>query len=195
MYIFYINNLFIQKNKTKTTLSISGKNVSNINIMGKNHNKHDLSEEIKNLKKNIINKILLPIASKQWKKIEENMFSFEKINKQIDKHSHEEDDLLVYKDVLKALEQVVYEHKQLEELERTMYGTASDISTLIYKTTMIRLKPEYEIYDAIFKKPSKSKGEKYSDAVIKDIEKCLEIENIDFDGIKEIITRKYIKIE
>ena len=185
--------MFIQK-KTKATLSISGKNVSNINIMGKNHNKNDLPEEIRILKRNIINKILLPIASKQWKKIEENMFSFEKINKQIDKHSHEED-LLVYKDVLKALEQVVYEHKQLEELERTMYGTASDISTLIYKTTMIRLKPEYEIYDAIFKKPSKSKGEKYSDVVIKDIEKCLEIENIDFDGIKEIITRKYINIE
>jgi len=178
-----------------STLSISGKNVSNINIMGKNHNKNDLPEEIRILKKNIINKILLPIASKQWKKIEENMFSFEKISKQIDKHSHEEEDLLVYKDVLKALEQVVYEHKQLEELEKTMYGSASDISTLIYKTTMIRLKPEYEIYDAIFKKPSKSKGEKYNEEIIKDIERSLEIENIDFDRIKEIIMRKYINSE
>jgi hypothetical protein len=178
-----------------STLSISGKNVSNINIMGKNQNKNDLPEEIRILKKNIINKILLPIASKQWKKIEENMFSFEKIAKQIDKHSHEEEDLLVYKDILKALEQVVYEHKQLEELEKTMYGSASDISTLIYKTTMIRLKPEYEIYDAIFKKPSKSKGEKYNEEIIQDIERSLEIENIDFDRIKEIITRKYINSE
>lgn len=171
--------------------SISGKNNScGNNISGKHNYYSKEPQDITHLKKNIINKIILPIISKKWKKIEENMFSFEKMNRQIDMYSkyYNKDDLLIYKDILKALELFVIEHKQLDELEKTMYGSENDISTMIYKTTMIRLKPEYEIYDAIFGKPKKNKNHEYDLNKIQEIQECLQIEDVDFDQIKEIIT-------
>ena len=126
--------------------SMSGKNSYSNNMSGK-HNYSSESQDVVQLKKNIINKIILPITSKKWKKIEENMFSFDKMNRQIDVYSkyYKKDDLLIYKDVLKALELLIIEHKQLNEFEKSVYSSGNDISTMIYKTTMIRLKPEYEI--------------------------------------------------
>jgi len=176
--------------------SMSGKNNSfTNNILGKNYCSNE-PQDIVHLKKNIVNKIILPIISKKWKKIEENMFSFEKMNTQIDMYSkyYNKDDLLIYKDILKALELLVVEHKQLDELEKSVYGSTNDISTMIYKTTMIRLKPEYEIYDAIFGKPHKNKNETYNSDKIEEILKCLKIEDVDFDKIKEIVTTNSVQI-
>jgi hypothetical protein len=79
----------------------------------------------------------------------------------------------------------------LQDLEKKLYGGTKDVSTLIYKTTMIRLKPEYEIYDVILGKPNRKFNEIYNDFIIKDIERMLTIENINFNQIKEIITNKY----
>lgn len=169
--------------------SMSGKNNSYSNNMSGKHNYSSEPEDVVQLKKNIINKIILPITSKKWKKIEENMFSFDKMNRQIDVYSkyYKKDDLLIYKDVLKALELLIIEHKQLDELEKSVYSSGNDISTMIYKTTMIRLKPEYEIYDAIFGKPDKNKNESYDSSKIEEIQESLKIEDVDFDQIKERI--------
>lgn len=167
--------------------SMSGKNNSYSNNMSGKHNYSNEPQDVVQLKKNIINKIILPITSKKWKKIEENMFSFDKMNRQIDVYSkyYKKDDLVIYKDVLKALELLIIEHKQLNEFEKSVYGSGNDISTMIYKTTMIRLKPEYEIYDAIFGKPDKNKNEIYDLSTIEEIQECLKIEDVDFDQIKE----------
>jgi hypothetical protein len=62
---------------------------------------------------------------------------------------------------------------------------------MIYKTAMIKLKPEYEIYNLILGKPNKKQDEIYIEAIIKDIEKLLLLENINFNKIKEFITKKY----
>jgi len=61
----------------------------------------------------------------------------------------------------------------------------------MYKTTMIRLKPEYEIYDNIIGKPKREKNESYNELIIKDIQLLLKNENITFNKIKDIILNKY----
>ena len=88
-----------------TGLSVTGKNRNNSNhISGKFSSNFETQEEIKNLKKTILNKIILPILSRKWKKIEENLFTFEKMKNQIDIYHkyYNAEDLLIYKDVLKA---------------------------------------------------------------------------------------------
>ena len=37
---------------------------------------------------------------------------------------------------------------------------------MIYKTTKIKLLPEYEVYDSIFGKPKREKGESYNSELI-----------------------------
>jgi hypothetical protein len=56
---------------------------------------------------------------------------------------------------------------------------------------MVRLKPEYEIYDVILGKPDRKLNEKYNEDIIKDIERLLSNDNINFNIIKEIINKKY----
>jgi len=50
---------------------------------------------------------------------------------------------------------------------------------------MIRLKPEYELYDLIVGKPDRRKNEKYDEDTIHCIQSLLKIENINFQRIKE----------
>ena len=50
---------------------------------------------------------------------------------------------------------------------------------------MIRLRPEYEIYDAIFGKPKREKNQFYNDETIIFIKRALIQENISFKKIKE----------
>jgi hypothetical protein len=72
-----------------------------------------------------------------------------------------------------------------------MYNGNKDVLTLMYKTTMIKLKPEYEIYDNILGKPERSLNQKYNEEIINVIQHLLNIDNINFNKIKEIISQKY----
>jgi CxxC motif-containing protein len=83
---------------------------------------------------------------------------------------------LIYRDLLNILEILIGEHIQLEDIERKMYGSSENsenLSQMMYKTTMIRLKPEYEIYDNIIGKPKREKNESYNEIIIKDIQVLL----------------------
>jgi hypothetical protein len=97
------------------------------------------------------------------------------------------EDVVIYKDILKAVEVMVSEHKQLDELEKTIYGSANDVSTMVFKTAMIRLKPEYEIYDMIFGRPNRNKLEQYDEKIIYKIIELLKTNDITFDKIKEAV--------
>ena len=67
-----------------------------------------------------------------------------------------------------------------------------NLSTMIYKTsTLLKLKPEYEIYDLILGKPDKKLKQKYNDEIITCIEKLLCIDNINFNKIKNTVTQKF----
>ena len=58
---------------------------------------------------------------------------------------------------------------------------------MIYKTTKIRLLPEYEVYDSIFGKPKREKGESYKLDLISKIKGLLAKDDITYAAIKDII--------
>jgi hypothetical protein len=63
---------------------------------------------------------------------------------------------------------------------------------MIYKTTMIRLLPEYEIYNSILGRPKRELSQKYNEEIIIDIKKMMTSEKITFNKIKEFIKNKYL---
>jgi hypothetical protein len=179
-----------------SSLSLTGKNSYNItNLSGKysSNSENIIPSDIKRIKILILNNLILPLISKQWQTLHENLFCLDKARKKIDYYyeTYKLDDLIIYKEIIKAFELIISQNQQLQDLEKKIYGGSKDVSTLIYKTTMIRLKPEYEIYDVILGKPNRKFNEIYNDFIIKDIERMLTIENINFNQIKEIITNKY----
>ena len=173
-------------------MSITGKNTINQNnLSGKSSFGQGDSFEVKKIKATIFNNIILPLLSKQWRKLEENLFTLDKIKRKLDLCSRQgnADDLLLYKEILRAFETMLVEHKQLDELEKTIYGSENDVSTIMYKTAMIRLKPEYEIYDMIFGRPDRNKGGRYNEDTVSKIADLLDVHDITFDKIKEIISQ------
>ena len=56
---------------------------------------------------------------------------------------------------------------------------------------MIKLKPEYEIYNLIFGRPEKIKNQMYDELIINDISNLLFINDINFNKIKNYINNKY----
>lgn len=172
------------------TQTLSGKNViNNNNLMGKNeYGQKGIPHDIKNLKIKIINNIILPLISKQWAQLYENMFFLENIKTKIDHYYklYKLEDLLLYKDIIHAFELVLNEHTQLADLEKKVYSSrGDDFTSIVYKTTMIRLKPEYELYDTIYGKPKREKNQVYNEQIILFIRKALTHENITFKKIKE----------
>ena len=181
--------------------SLTGKNdSSSIHLSGKTcslNSRNELSLEIKRLKAAIISQILLPLLSNQWETLYQNIFLIEILKKKIQSyHSYSQwrEELSVYDEMLQLLEKVINEHRQLEEIEKKMYGTGvagEEIMSFIYKTTAIRLKPEYEIYDTLFGKPQRDKNEKYREDILQDIQSMLSMENIHFSKIQSVILKKY----
>ena len=99
---------------------------------------------------------------------------------------------MIYKEILTSFEAVMVEHNQLEKLEKKLY--ASEDATMfsaIYKTTPIRLKPEYEIYDIILGKPNRNNNEKYDVMIISEIEFLLKKSDINFRIIQQFLFNKY----
>ena len=175
--------------------SLSGKNHSNaIHLSGKPPSlsgSKDLSLEIKRLKEAVLTQILVPLLSNQWEILYQNVFFLDILKKKIQSyHSFSiwREELSVYLDMLNLLEKVISEHRQLEEIEKKMYGSVGgageEVVSFVYKTTAIRMKPEYEIYDAIFGKPLREKNEKYREEVLQEIQRMLTKENITFAKIK-----------
>lgn len=169
--------------------TLSGKNVANCNnLLGKTDSIKSIPREIKILKIQIISNIILPLISKQWGQLYENMFFLESMKLKLDRYyqMYRMEDLLVYKDIIRAFENVFNEHTQLEELEKKIYSSKTDeFTSIVYKTTMIRLKPEYELYDAIFGKPKREKNQTYNENAIQLIQRLLNQNNITFKKIKE----------
>jgi hypothetical protein len=78
------------------------------------------------------------------------------------------------------------------ESQHKMKRDPNEVVSMIYKTSMIRLLPEYEIYNSILGRPKREKNESYNEKVISDIKKCIQSENTSFQKIKDYIEDKYI---
>lgn len=178
-----------------TSVGLSGKNIYNkLSLTGKKEEKcQNIPDDIKSIKILILNNLIIPLISKKWNILNENLFCIGRAKKKLDYYYniYQLEDLIIYKEIINAFELIICEHQQLEDLEKKMYTGNKDFSTMMYKTTMIKLKPEYEIYDNILGKPDKLLNQKYNQDVLLDIQKLLLYENINFSKIKDIINAKY----
>lgn len=178
-------------------IHLSGKATNNeLNLTGKTANySSNIPLEIKNIKIQIMNNIIFPLFSKNWNILKENYFLVDNYKRKIDFYydSYKLNDILIYKEILKLTDILCEKNVQLEEIEKNIYSSKEKNSmlSLMYKTTMIKLKPEYEIYDNIFGKPQRSKNQFYNEDVINDIVKLLNTDGINFNKIKQTITNKY----
>jgi hypothetical protein len=104
------------------------------------------------------------------------------------------DELLVYVELLKILKLLLDKHNLLIDVEsqHKMKRDPNEVISMIYKTSMIRLLPEYEIYNSILGRPKREKNEGYNEQAIIDIKKCIQLENTSFQKIKDYIEHKYI---
>ena len=178
------------------SLSLTGKSsYTGINLTGKKMSGQiDVPRDIKNIKIQIMNNILLPLISKKWKTLRENLICLDSLKKKINSYYdiYKLDDLLIYKEILTSFEAVMDEHIQLEKLEKKLYASNDNtMHTAIYKTTPIRLKPEYEIYDIILGKPNRNNNEKYDIIIINEIEFLLKKNDINFGIIQQYLFNKY----
>jgi hypothetical protein len=180
------------------TFLLTGKNNSNkINLSGKNKRTKDIPNEIQKIKIRILNLFILPILSKQWSKFQENLFLLDQLKEKIDKYyqRYKIEDLLLYKDLLDVLGILVEQHIQLEDMEKKMYGKDNQIISMIYRTTMIKLKPEYELYNSIIGKPKREENQSYNEDIISDIQKYMVLENVTYQMIKDRVFNKYLSTQ
>jgi len=166
--------------------SLNGKDNTNKHCLrGVEKNKLKTPLIINKLKKQILDQLMIPMVMNNWEHINNNFFLINilktKINEYMLKYNAE--DLIIYKDALEMIEITINEHNQLFDLEKEKYQLKKDTNSFIYKTKMIRLKAEYEIYNLVYGKPEKF--ELYDNSILNTIKKLLKINNITFDKIKK----------
>ena len=178
------------------TNTLTGKNELNkLNLTGKsNKHKFPVSSKIKNIKERILQDYLIPLFTKQWDILKENKFFISEMQKKINYYYeiYKLDELVVYIEMLKVLQILIDKHQLLEDTENTIKSKRdpNEIITVIFKTSMIRLLPEYEIYDSIVGKPKKERNETYDEYIIADIKRLLSQDKISYSKIKEHILKK-----
>ena len=174
---------------------LSGKTTSNFTtLISQRHNVGEVPIEIQQLKIMIMNTFILPFMSKKWEILEENLWLVDKINIQIDLYSslYTTDYLTLYKDVLTIFETSMFQHLEIFNLEKQLYGSGEEGGNIMMvKTPFIRLKAEYELYNLILGKPKISNNESYNALIISDILSIIERNEISFNKIKEYILKKY----
>jgi len=167
-------------------MNLTGKNSYNYNV-----NSTSTNLKIKKLKERILNNYLIPLVSKQWNVLKENIYFIDEIQHKIKYHSdiYKTDELIAYNEMLKVFKILIEKQKLLEDYDTNMNGKRdpNEIMTMVFKTSMIKLLPEYEIYDSIFGKPKRELNEKYDDDVIKKIKELLKEDDITYRKIKEYV--------
>ena len=180
------------------THSLTGNNHFNLtNLKGTNMSQiQSVPTKIKRLKERVIKDYLIPIFTKQWNIINENTCFIETIQKNINYYydTYKLDELTIYVELLKIIRLLIDNQEILDNYENrfTNHDTninANEVVSILFKTTKIRLRPEYEIYDSIIGKPKKGLNQTYNNDIIFVIQKQLEKENMTYQKIKEIIEK------
>jgi len=170
---------------------------SELNLLGKygyncNYNYTSTNIKIKKLKERILNNYLIPLVSKQWDVLKENIYFIDEIQKKIQYYNdlYKTNELVAYNEMLNIFKVLIEKQKLLEDYDKNLSGKrdSNEIMSMVFKTSMIKLLPEYEIYDSIFGKPKRELKEKYDDDIINKIKELLKEDDITYRKIKEYIT-------
>jgi hypothetical protein len=176
---------------------LTGKNEINLNnLKGKNNiEKYPISKKIKFLKDKIVEDYLMPLFTNQTNTLYENVYFIDTINKKVKYYyeTYKLDDLLIYMELLKVIKMLIENYKTVENYEMKMNNklNPSEVVSMIFKTTKIRLLPEYEIYNSILGKPNRELNEVYNSDIIFEIKKLINQENCNYQKIKEYISINY----
>ncbi len=135
------------------------------------------------IKTQIVDYLILPILNEDWVTLNNNSFQINLLKNKINKSSSK--DRVMYTNILDMIQIILNEHNQLSDLEKKTYTSDKEISSIVYKTKMIRLKAEYEIYNLIFGAPNET--EIYDNLKLDTIRKLLLKENITFEKIKNTV--------
>ena len=176
-----------------TTHSLTGFNNINLhNLSGKPLSigyETSPSCKINGFKKQVVSDYIVPLFSRQFDILKENTLLIDKIynNLILFYNKYKQPELLAYAQLLKVIKLLVDKQNLLDVSEKNQSNTSepNKIVNMVYKTSMIRLLPEYEIYNSIIGKPNKSS---YDENIINEIKRLLKEENISYTKIKTIIT-------
>ena len=176
-----------------TTHSLTGfSNINLHNLSGKPLSigyETSPSYKINRFKTQVVSDYIVPLFSRQFDILKENTLLIDKIynNLILFYNKYKQPELLAYAQLLKVIKLLVDKQNLLDASEKNQSNTSepNKIVNMVYKTSMIRLLPEYEIYNSIIGKPNKSS---YDENIINEIKRLLKEENISYAKIKTIIT-------
>mgnify|MGYP006086115325 CR=1 FL=1 len=179
------------------SVSLTGKAYCpGIQLNGKsNNNQIAMQKQIKALKISIMNEFILPSMSGQWETLHNNLHLvkkyYRKLNYYYDLYKIEE--LSVYTDMLQLLEALASSQTLLASYDSSY--SSNDMKTemiqTVFKTSAIKLRPEFEIYNSIFGRPDKALDQVYNIKVINEIQSMLEQNDMTYDKIKLHIETYY----
>lgn len=177
------------------TINLTGKNERNeINLAGKTDNKTSPNYKINNLKKYILTNYIIPLYSEQWHIINKNKLLIDETINQINIYYklYKLDDLAVFLELLKIIKILIDKNEMLDDLndKSKRAHDKNSIISMVYKTTKIRILPEYEMYNIILGKPNKYAP--YNEVIINDIKTLMTRPNITYDAINEYVHKKYV---
>lgn len=181
-------------------VSMSGKagRTSGVSLRGRTDSQFSSAGEIidiatTEIKTRVIDAIIIPYMSQNWKCLEENMFLLEMFKNEIDQiiARASNSDMMIYKDLISVIEVSFMQQMEITYLEKRLYAGEDAAATLVVKLDAIRMKPEMELYDLILGKPDRKKGCSYDDAILVEIEKLMKHRRANFANIRQYILYKY----
>lgn len=167
-------------------------NINEINLTGKNNQVSTVPSKIKILKKHILKNFVIPLYSEQWDTLNKNKLLIDENIKQLEKYykMYKLDDLLSFLELLNILKIVIDKNEIVKELEnKNVKHEKNNIINMVYRTTKIRLIPEYEIYNYIIGKPNRKLNETYDETIINEIKHLMSQQGITYDKIHEKILK------
>lgn len=140
-------------------------------------------------KTKMIDTIMIPFMSQDWRVLEENMFLMDLFREEIDRNPNA--DICVYKDLIMAIETVFAQQQEISILEKRLYGGREDMTTMVVKLGGIRLKPELELCNLIWGTPDHKKGERHDANMVNDVSSLMKNPRATFANISKYIKHKY----
>lgn len=152
-------------------------------LKGLQLNQGETPQEIKSLKTNIMNVALIPILSQNFNFVRDNRFQLTAQKNKIKKlqKKYPQEDLLFFENIIRVAESTIDNYEELLNLENTFYGAKKEVGTMIHRTKMIKLKPEYELYNMILGKPENG----YDKDLLLFICDLMKVSQINYDKIKD----------
>ena len=173
-------------------LSLKGNNEINpLNLKGEalclGNSIITLDIQFEKWKNKVMTRLVVPILQKKWAEIYDNIFILTNFKKELD-YFKGRPDIEFYVNILTFVERVYNEHEELEHLEKLVYNDGGEGTRMLYKTTMIRIAAEYEMYHSIFGKPDS--GE-YNESILGKIRSLMESDGITYKEIKSQIQKEF----